>query len=35
MTPFELSQIDNFQDRNRGYADDEDVIMDAYFNWED
>lgn len=32
MTPFELSEIDRFQDRNRGFEDEDDYLLDY---WED
>lgn len=35
VTPFELSQIDDFQNHNRGFIDNEDEYLESWFNWED
>ena len=35
MTPFELSQIDQFQNRNRGFIDDDEDYRDDDYFWED
>lgn len=35
MTVFELSEIDKFQNRNRGFYDDDDEDLENEFYWED
>jgi len=35
MTPFELSQVNQFQDRNRGFGDDEDRDLTTRFSLDD